>query len=224
MIKENTFNEAKTIQLELSYLTYFPENYSDEGDEKYPLLLFLHGMGQRGNHLDDLYNTGLPKMIKEGMDIPFVTIMPQCPEDSVWTDETAALKALVDHTLSTLPVDKTRVYITGLSMGGFGTYEMLIRYPQTFAAGIPICGGLGSMYSKVNILNLADKPLWIFHGEKDPVVSIKESTAIIDTLKTVQSKNLNYTFYPELLHDSWTSAYQNRDIYDFLLKHTAENA
>lgn len=223
MIKKNSFKETKTIELELSYLSYFPKNYRDHSNEKYPLLLFLHGMGESGNHLDDLYRTGLPKMLKEGNEIPFVAIMPQCPKDSFWTEETAALKALVDHMISTLPIDETRVYITGLSMGGYGTYEMLIRYPKTFAAGIPICGGLGSLYSRINVLNLKDKPLWIFHGEKDPVVSINESTSIIDTLKIAHSKNLKYTFYPELGHDSWTKTYQNYEIFSFLLQHITVN-
>lgn len=218
MIKEHQFKKLKTINLELSYLIYFPKDYEDTRGEKYPLLLFLHGMGESGEYLDDLYRTGLPKMLKEGKEIPMITIMPQCPTGSFWTEEFHALKALVDHITSTLPIDKTRVYISGLSMGGYGTYEMLIRYPKTFAAGIPICGGLGSLYAKINLQNLLHTPLWIFHGEKDPLVSVDESKEIIKVLNAMNHTKATLTIYPELHHDSWTKTYENNEIYRFLLR------
>lgn len=219
MISKNSFTMKKTHSLELSYLTYLPQNYKEDSSEKYPLLLFLHGMGQIGANLDDLYDTGLPNLFREGKEIPFITIMPQCPPGSFWTEETDSIKALVDHIVASLPIDESRIYITGLSMGGFGTYDMLIRYPEIFAAGIPICGGLGSLYAKVNLHNLKDIPLWIFHGDNDSVVSVNESLNIIHALQLKNSENLNYTIYPGVDHDSWTRTYKNDAIYNFLLRH-----
>ncbi len=217
-MEKHTLMKNITTEIKLTYLLHFPEDQSKTRDGKYPLLLFLHGMGESGNHLEDLYNTGLPKMIKEGLDLPFLTVMPQCPGDSFWTEETQALKLLIDDLVSTHPVDESRIYITGLSMGGYGTYEMLIRYPEVFAAGIPICGGIGSVYSKINILRLKDKPLWIFHGEQDPVVPVAEAREIITTMSLLHSKNLKSTIYPDLQHDSWTRTYENNQIYRFLLE------
>ncbi len=216
-MEQHIMTKTVTTEHKLPYLLYFPKDGTERRDGKYPLILFLHGMGERGNHLEDLYNSALPKMLNEGMDLPFIVAMPQCPGDSYWTEETKSLKFLIDELILTNVVDESRIYITGLSMGGYGTYEMLIRYPHVFAAGIPICGGIGSVFSKINTLRLRDKPLWIFHGEQDPVVSVKESRDIITVLNLIHSKNLKYTIYPDLNHDSWTRTYENSKIYRFLL-------
>ncbi len=218
-MEKHLMTKINTVELSLPYLLHFPKDEAKNENGKYPLLLFLHGMGERGNQLDLLFNTGLPKMLKEGLDIPFLTVMPQCPADSFWTEETKALKMLMDDLVSTYPIDEHRIYITGLSMGGYGTYEMLIRYPELFAGGIPICGGIGSLFSKVHLSHLKDKPLWIFHGEKDDVVPVEETKEIVHFLKEAQSKNLKYTLYPDLSHDAWTRTYENGDIYNFLLRY-----
>lgn len=216
-MEKHQFTTSRTLDYSLKYLLYFPKDDAKLQDGKYPLLLFLHGMGERGENLEDLFRTGLPKRLKEGFDLPFLVVMPQCPANSVWTDETPALKLLLEDLTSTYPIDEKRITITGLSMGGYGTYEMMIRYPDLFAAGIPICGGIGSLYAKKNILHLKDQPLWIFHGEKDPVIPALETKAIFELLTKVQSKNLKITLYPDLGHDCWTKTYENNEIYDFLV-------
>lgn len=220
MIKKEEFKAVITEEITLNYLLELPENYEEKNDKKFPLLLFLHGMGERGNDLSMLYSNGIPKLITEGTKLPFITVMPQCPETSFWTEESKSLKMLLDDMIDNYNADEDRIYITGLSMGGYGTYEMLSRYPGFFAAAIPICGGIGSMYTRMNLLTLKDTPMWIFHGEKDDVVPVKESENIYETLTSKGAENLYITLYPDLRHDSWTRTYGNNEIYDFLLKHS----
>lgn len=217
MIKE-TFHTLLSEEITLDYLLELPEDYTHESREKYPLLLFLHGMGERGNNLEMLYVNGIPKLLHEGERLPFITLMPQCPETSFWPDESRALKLLLEHIIKTHHVDTRRIYITGLSMGGYGTYEMLTRYPDLFAAGVPICGGIGSMTARMNLAVLKDIPLWIFHGERDDVVPVEESRQIYTYLQSIGHENLKLTLYSDLKHDSWTRTYENREVYDFLLK------
>lgn len=220
MIKNEVFKTTITEDKTLNYLIDLPDDYDASRSKKLPLLLFLHGMGERGENLDLLYNNGIPKLISEGMKFPFITVMPQCPETSFWTEESKSLKLLLDHIIEHYNVDIDRIYITGLSMGGYGTYEMLTRYPDLFAAAVPICGGIGSMYTRMNLLQLKDIPLWIFHGKIDDVVPVKESENIYKTLKSIGAENLFITIYPDLKHDSWSRTYDNHEVYEFLLKHS----
>ena len=218
MIKD-TFKTEITEELTLSYLLELPDGYTSENKEGFPLLLFLHGMGERGNNLEMLHVNGIPKLLRDGTDLPFITLMPQCPEITFWTEESKSLKLLLDDIIETYNVDSSRIYITGLSMGGYGTYEMLTRYPDFFAAGMPICGGIGSMYARMNLPALKDIPLWIFHGEQDDVVPVAESREIYTYLKGIGHEHIHLTVYPDLNHDSWTRTYDNSEIYDFLLKY-----
>lgn len=217
-MKEERFRTTLTEEITLNYLLELPEGYDDENSEGFPLLLFLHGMGERGDNLEMLYVNGVPKLLREGARLPFITLMPQCPETSFWPDEYRSLKLLLDHIIKTYNVDPRRIYITGLSMGGYGTYEMLTRYPDLFAAAIPICGGIGSMTARMNLPVLKDIPLWIFHGEKDDVVTVEESRQIYTYLQSIGHENLKMTLYPDLNHDSWTRTYDNSEVYDFLLR------
>ena len=214
------FKTTVTEEISLNYLLDLPEDYEENSDKKFPLLLFLHGMGERGNDLSMLYTNGIPKLIAEGTKFPFITVMPQCPETSFWTEESKSLKKLIDDLIENYNVDKNRIYITGLSMGGYGTYEMLARYPDLFAAAIPICGGIGSMHTPMNLLLLKDIPLWIFHGKIDDVVPVKESEDIYKALTSIDAEDLHITIYPDLKHDSWTRTYDNHEVYDFLLRHS----
>ncbi|MFH5835520.1 prolyl oligopeptidase family serine peptidase [Proteiniclasticum sp. C24MP] len=218
-MKKETFKTTITEELTLSYLLELPKEYTHDSSDGFPLLLYLHGMGQRGSDLEQLYDNGIPKLLQEGRNLPFVTLMPQCPETTFWTEESRSLKLLVDDITGKYNIDASRIYITGLSMGGYGTYEMLTRYPDLFAAGIPICGGIGSMYARMNMPVLKEIPLWIFHGEKDDVVPVGESREIYGFLKSIGHENIDLTVYPDLMHDSWTATYENSAIYDFLLKY-----
>lgn len=199
---------SKTINF--GYLLYLPPGNNDAGTEKFPLLLFLHGSGERGTDLDLVKKNGPPK-VAEQMELPFIILSPQCPEVAWW--DVDGVKVLLDEIIATYPVDKSRIYITGLSMGGFGTWDMIIKYPDVFAAAIPVCGA-GYPFRLERIKNL---PVWAFHGQKDDVVPIEYSQKMVDALKRANG-NIKFTIYPEANHDSWTETYNNPEVYQWLLQ------
>lgn len=214
------FDTVISRRVKLPFRLSLPKGYAEKAaqGETFPLLLFLHGMGERGTNLQRLSATGLPKLLDEGLDIPFIVLMPLCPEDSFWNDEVEALHALVEHVTESYAVDAARRVITGLSMGGYGTYEMLIRYPQLFSAAVPICGGVGSLYTRFHLENLKEIPLWIFHGRRDEQVPVEESLKIYQRLKDAGAQGVKLTVYEDLHHDSWSVTYANPQVYDFLLE------
>jgi predicted peptidase len=122
--------------LDINFLLYFPKDYNP--DKKWPLLIFLHGKGERGDDLEKVKIHGPAKLIKEGRDFPFIIAAPQCPDSSWWS--TVVLDRWLSYLLTRLPVDQTRIYLTGLSMGGFGTWAWAMERPDRFAAIAPICG------------------------------------------------------------------------------------
>lgn len=155
---------------------------------------------------------GPPKLIAQGKQFPFVIVSPQCPMGENWSPET--LNALLDEITGKYAIDKDRVYVTGLSMGGYGTWRLAQEYPDRFAAIAPICGG-GDPNKVDRIKRL---PAWIFHGAKDPVVPVKEAQQMADALKAAGG-DVTLTIYPEAEHDSWTQTYDNPELYTWLLRH-----
>ena len=206
---------VKTIRMD--YLLYLPKEYGvTQG--KWPLILFLHGAGERGHDLSKVEIHGPPKLIaKEKKELPFVIVSPQCPDDEWWSSELQidTLDALLDDVVSRYQIDKERIYVTGLSMGGFGAWRLAAEYPHRFAAIAPICGK-GDPASAQSIRHL---PVWVFHGAKDNVVPLKESRQMVDALKKVDG-NVTFTVYPEAGHDAWTATYENPELYEWFLKHT----
>lgn len=198
---------------ETKYLLYLPEGYSKE--EKYPLLVFLHGAGERGDDLELVKIHGPPKLIEAGHDFPFIIVSPQVPLDEWWSPDTVAW--LTKDIMDNYSVDTERVYLTGLSMGGFGTWRTATKYPEMYAAIAPICGGGDP--SKAHLIK--DVPVWVFHGAKDDVVPIKRSEEMYDALK--EYGNIEFTVYPEANHDSWTATYENSKLYEWLLIHKHES-
>ena len=186
-----------------------PKDYDQK--ESWPLLLFLHGVGERGDNLDRVKFHGPPKLIAAGKEFPFIVVSPQCPGDRWWKPED--LSALLDEIVGKYKVDKDRIYVTGLSMGGFGTWSLAAFSPDRFAALVPICGG-GDPNTAAR---LAHVPIWVFHGAKDPVVPVKRSEEMVAALKKANG-NVKFTVYPEAGHDSWTEAYNNPELYDWLLQ------
>jgi predicted peptidase len=210
--EEMYFNKEVYRTVTFGYLLQFPADYDAGNSEGYPLLLFLHGSGERGTNLELVEKQGPPKVARD-MDLPFIIVSPQCPEDTWW--DVDDLKVLVDEIVAAYPIDPSRLYITGLSMGGYGTWEMLMKYPNLFAAAIPVCGGGYAARARL----IRDIPIWAFHGQKDEVVPIDNSQRIVDALKKLDA-DITFTIYPEAGHDAWTETYQNPDIYTWLLKHS----
>jgi len=194
----------------INYLLYLPENYATDTTHKWPLIIFLHGSGESGSDIEKVKTHGPPKMIAAGRQFPCIVMSPQAgPSMNGWEPELVI--KLIRYIKNKYRVDKERVYLTGLSMGGYGTWNIAMKYPTEFAAIVPICGG-GDMD---NIGQLRNMPVWCFHGAKDEVVKPKESIRLIDTLKKF-NPNTKLTIYPEAGHDSWTEAYNNDSLFNWL--------
>jgi predicted peptidase len=206
-----SFTACLTVEVELPYRTYLPDDYSDSGAD-HPLLMFLHGAGERGNDLKALTNTALPKHIEDGLDLPFVTVCPQCPENDWW--DSKSLAALLEKATDEYHVDKSRVYLTGLSMGGRGTWELANRISGKLAAIAPIC----PPFFFVNPDNFRDLPIWCFHGVMDSVIPVSDSVRMVRMLRGAGCK-VEFTAYANADHDSWTETYTNPRLYEWLLSH-----
>lgn len=194
------------------HLIYFPELYPDKPEEKWPLILFLHGAGERGNNLEKVKAQGLPKYLGSKKDFPFVVAYPQCPAHTYW--HTPYLNEWLEEVKTSVRVDESRIYLTGISMGGYGTWRWASGNPEKFAAIIPICGGGDP--SKAS--RLVHMPIWAFHGAKDDIVPLSETLEMTEAVKAAGGK-AELTIYPDLYHDSWTKTYNNPKIYDWLLEH-----
>ena len=201
------------VPVKLDYLLYLPVDY--ESKDAWPLMLFLHGAGERGDDLQLVKKHGPPKLIEEGKSFPFIVVSPQCPLTSWWTSQPLELTALLDEVVAKHKVDRERVYLTGLSMGGFGTWMLAAYTPERFAAIVPICGGGETLAAR----RLTNVPAWVFHGAKDPVVPLKRSEDMVDALKKAGG-NVTFTVYPDAQHDSWTATYENPEVYAWLLQQT----
>ena len=189
-----------------------PEGYDADPDRDWPLLLFLHGAGERGDSLAVVAVHGPLKERAAGRDLPFVIVAPQVPTGSRWT--VGRVAAALDAAIAQYRIDESRVYLTGLSMGGFGTWEAIMRMPERFAAAVPICGG----GLPLGIEAARDVPVWAFHGAMDPVVPIEMSVGMVRTLRNAGG-DVRFTVYPDAGHDSWSEAYASDDLYTWLLSH-----
>lgn len=192
----------------LQYLLYLPEKYGD--DKQWPLVVFLHGSGERGTKIDRVKKHGPPKLVAAGRQFPFILVSPQCPRDQRWNAQ--QLGVLISQLEAKYSVDKDRIYVTGLSMGATGTWALVASDPARFAAIAPVCGRGDPETAK----SFASTPIWVFHGAKDPTVPILESQRMVDALKVAGGKP-KFTVYPNARHDSWTAAYSTPEFYDWLL-------
>ncbi|MGG4397606.1 prolyl oligopeptidase family serine peptidase [Paenibacillus thiaminolyticus] len=210
----HTLNTQICKTVHIQYLLHLPAHYDASSDKKWPVLLFLHGAGERGNDLEKVKVHGPPKLA-EHADLPFIIIAPQCPEHSHWQVEMDAVIALLDEVTAAYRADPDRIYVTGLSMGGFGTWSLGIAYPERFAALVPICGG----HNPQQVSLLKQVPVWVFHGAKDTVVPLSQSEAMVEALREAGG-DVKLTVYPEAGHDSWTEAYNSDGLYEWLLQHS----
>ena len=204
----------------LNYLLYVPKAAAAEPSKRWPLVLFLHGAGERGTNLNAVAVHGPPKLVAAGREFPFILASPQCPSGQVWNPTT--LLALLDELQASLPVDGRRVYVTGLSMGGYGTWELAVKHPERFAAVAPICGGGERIRTLLPARREALKTLgvWAFHGGKDSTVVPAESERMVEAFKKAGKESVKHTVYHEAGHDSWTQAYNDPAFFDWLLQHS----
>lgn len=205
-----TFERPVTRTVTAQYWLYLPPEYEQSLEQRWPLVLFLHGAGERGDDLERVNIHGPAKRINAGTNFPFILVAPQCPEEQWWDTDT--LVALLDTVTESLRVDPDRVYVTGLSMGGFGTWNLAARQPERFAAIVPICGG-GRTADAPRLANLA---IWAFHGEQDDVVPPEQSRKIVEAVNAAGG-HATLTIYPDANHDSWTRTYDNPKLYEWML-------
>ncbi len=206
---------SETETQTVSYLLYLPKDYETKTGKQWPLMLFLHGSGERGSDVEKVKVHGPPKLLSDpekAKDWPFITVSPQCPDDYSWTP--LQLGKLLDELESRYAIDKSRVDVTGLSMGGFGTWGLLYTFPDRFAAGVPICGGFNPDGAEAFV----DIPMRVFHGAKDQAVKVEMSVNMVDAIKEKGGKRIELTVYPDLEHDSWTVTYDNPELYRWLLE------
>lgn len=206
--EQNSAQLNTQVQVQLGYLLYLPKDY--EKKESWPLMLFLHGAGERGDDLELVKKHGPPKLIAAGKEFPFIVVSPQCPKGKWW--EPIELLALLDEISDKYKVAPDRIYVTGLSMGGFGSWRLAFYAPERLAAIAPICGGGETYWTK----EFAHLPVWAFHGAKDTGVPLERSQAMVDALKK-NGGDPKLTVYPEAGHDSWTATYDNPEFYEWLL-------
>jgi len=217
------FSFKKQTSADVRYLLYLPEGYQapTAGAKRWPLILFLHGAGERGTNIWRVAIHGPPSLVSNKNDFPFIVVSPQCPEGQRWSRE--VLVGLLEHIMKSHSVDPERVYLTGLSMGGYGTWDLGLSHPEKFAAIVPICGGGETitvlLAAREKAAALQSLGIWAFHGAKDPVVPLSESERMVEACKRAGIKEVKLTVYPEADHNSWTQTYNNPELYDWLLQH-----
>ncbi len=236
------FSTQLNRKVELGYLLYLPPGYDANAAKRWPLILFLHGSGERGTNLAAVSVHGPPKLVKKNPPAPknetaearasreaatkllaenFIIVSPQCPTDECWDSD--AILRLLDSVLASHKADAGRVYLTGLSMGGFGSWALLAKAPERFAAVAPICGGGNSidllLPGRGKAAALKSLPVWAFHGAKDSTVVPAESERMVTALKKAGVKEVELTVYPNAQHDSWTVTYNNPKLYEWFLAH-----
>ena len=206
---DSTLNTVVTESL--SYYLYYPASYQVNKDEKFPLLLFLHGGGESGDTLSTIKSNGPPKLIAEGKQFPFLILAPQNPYKMKWWN-TRAVEQLLDTIVANNRVDTNRIYLTGLSRGGSAAWEMVVQYPDKFAALAVVCGMTPVPYASWINKNL---PIWVFHGEEDQSIPISESENMVNRLLEM-GYNVKFTRYEGVGHNSWEKAYNTAGLYDWL--------
>ncbi len=211
----------------LNYLLFIPRQYSGDPDAKWPLLIFLHGIAQRGDTpeaLETIKVDGPPKLVEDQEEFPFIVLSPQCPSETRWHVVFDRLEALIESVITSYAVNERRIYLTGLSMGGFGTWRLALKHPDRFAAIAPIAGGYIFASDEVpeDIGVLKNLPIWAFHGGEDEAVAPWQSQILVDALRLC-SANIRFTLFPHANHaDTWKRAYDDPELFTWLLEQRLE--
>jgi predicted peptidase len=206
------FRKQITKTVSLRYQLFLPSRYGQDRKKLWPLMLFLHGAGERGTDIDRVTKHGPPKLVKRRKAFPFIVVSPQCEKDGWWDPD--CLTPLLDDVVDRYRVDVDRVYATGLSMGDYGSWALGGTDPDRFAAIVPICGG--GMRRHARQIARSRLPVWAFHGGKDKAVGLEESQRMVNMINTFGGE-AKLTVYPNAPHDSWTETYNNNDVYDWML-------
>jgi predicted peptidase len=200
----------------MEYLVYAPKDFEAGGAKKFPLMLFLHGRGESRGGIQRVAAWGPPQMVARGEHLPFVIVSPQCPPEDWWSSEKQQnyLTEFLDYYTSMPEIDGDRIYLTGLSMGGYGSWALAARHPDRFAAVVPICGA-GEVKNAEQLKNL---PIWVFHGDQDFVIPIEKSTEMVESIRAAGSTKIRFITLEHIGHNSWSAAYGTPELYEWMLR------
>ena len=197
-------------ETDYKYLLYKPKHHTTK---KHPLVVFLHGGGESGENIEVVKKNGLPKMIAEGKEFPFYVLSPQNPYEKGFWDDRAVYK-IIKHILYTHSIDQSRIYLTGMSRGGFGAWNLAMNHPDLFAAAAIVCPAQSPYNYAKRVKHL---PIWLFHGIDDKVIPVSGTIKIYEELKRLGG-NVKISLYPEVRHDSWVNAYEKEDLVSWFLQ------
>lgn len=203
--------------MNLEYHLQLPDKYGKDKDKKWPLIVFLHGAGERGGSLDQLkrMNHSIPKIAATRRNFPFVAVSPLCPSPFSWYEISFSVDRLISEISGKYNIDTDRIYLTGLSLGGIGTWEIAAQFPDRFAAIAPVCGSVDPAKAD----RLKDVPIWAFHGADDTIVPMDSELITVNRLKSLKS-DIKYTVYPNVGHNAWEKAYAGSKLYRWFLGHS----
>jgi predicted peptidase len=210
------FYKQQPKTLNLNFLLFEPDDDPNKVGQ-WPLLLFLHGAGERGENLESLLNHSIPDILKTS-DQQFFLVAPQCPLNSYWMLHQESLLLILEELTEKYPIDTSRIYLTGVSMGAEIAWYLAKHNPQRFAAMVPVCGrapwwdDFPQSASQLNQL-----PIWAFHGEQDSIIPVHHSRELVSTVEKANG-NVRYTEYPHVDHDVWNHCYKNPELYEWLFK------
>jgi predicted peptidase len=207
-----SMNRRLSQNVAARYQLFLPRDYNNSGTGRWPLILFLHGGGERGDDIEKVKVHGPLKIAAQRPDFPFIVVAPQVATEMIWS--TARLDALLQEVQEKYRVDPDRIYLTGLSMGSYGAWHLAMEFPQRFAALAAISGGA----TPSGMCALKHLPIWVFHGAKDDIIKLDRSEELVERLKRCAG-NVKFTVYPDAGHDAWTRTYENPELYDWFLQH-----
>ncbi len=201
----------------LNYLLFVPASYGQDPQAKWPLLVFLHGSREAGRDISRLQRAILPQIVEENAEFPFIVVSPQSPtRQRGWYPSLDAIEALLDTLQTELAIDPDRIYLTGLSMGGYGAWALAMDDPDRFAAIAPVVGGY--FYSAQQLCALKDKPIWVFGARLDRNVPLRESERVVSALKSCGG-DPRFTVFENADHDlGWELAYRTTELFEWLLQ------
>lgn len=199
------------------YLIYLPKNY-DTVEGRLPLMLFLHGRGESHGPLSLVAKWGPPMMVARGEDLPFILVSPQCPSEDSWSrpSQQDRLVELLAEITKNYKVDESRIYLSGLSMGGYGSWRLAADHPGRFAAVVPVCGGGDPKDAE----KLKMTPFWVFHGAEDRGVPISKSIEMVDAIRAAGGEKIRFTTLEHIGHNCWSATYATPELYDWLAQQT----
>lgn len=207
-----------SVKETLKYYLYYPPEYELEPEKEYPVLLFLHGGGEVTEDLGPEQRIPPPSLILQGKKFPFLILAPENSYAKSWWN-TRAVKQLLDSVVAKNRIDRNRIYLSGISRGGGAAWEMVVQYPETFAAMAVVCGMTPLPYATwIN----KKMPIWVFHGEDDTVIPVEESQSMVNKLKEF-GYDVRFTKYENVGHNAWSKAFATKELYDWFLRQKIRN-